>query len=96
MRDGTAPFGGDMKKVKFLRLVRDKYNGTMYEKGSVREFEDWRANELVSDPRGLAEYVVDYDSMKVADLRELAGKQGINTKGMKKADIIKALAEVEK
>jgi hypothetical protein len=85
-----------MKKVKFLRLVRDKYNGKMYEKDSVREFEDWRANELVSDPRGLAEYVVDYDGMKVADLRELAGKQGINTKGMKKADIVKALAEVEK
>ena len=82
-----------MKKIKFLRLVRDKYNGKMYEKGSVREFEDLRANELVSDPRGLAEYVVDYDGMKVADLRELAGKQGINTKGMKKTDIIKALAE---
>ena len=96
MRDGTALFGGDMKKVKFLRLVRDKYNGTMYEKGSVGEFEDWRADELTSDPRGLAELVADYDDMKVADLRELASAKGINTKGMKKADIIKALAEVEK
>ena len=85
-----------MKKVKFLRLVRDKYNGTMYEKGSVREFEGWRADELTSDPRGLAEPVVDYDDMKVADLRELASAKGINTKGMKKADIIKALAEVGK
>ena len=83
-----------MKKVKFLRLVRDKYNGTMYEKGAVVEFEDWRADELVSDPRGLAEYVVDYDGMKVADLRMLASAKGISTKGMKKADIIKALSEV--
>lgn len=85
-----------MKKVKFLRLVRDKYNGTMYEKGAVVEFEDWRANELVGDPRGLAEPVADYDDMKVADLRTLASAKGINTRGMKKADIIKALAEVEK
>ena len=96
MRDGTALFGGDMKKVKFLRLVRDKYNGTMYEKSAVVEFEDWRAEELTSDPRGLAEPVADYDGMKVADLRELASAKGINTGGMKKADIIKALAEVEK
>lgn len=85
-----------MKRVKFLRLVKDKYNGTMYEKGSVGEFEDWRADELVSDPRGLAEPVADYDDMKVADLRILASTKGINTRGMKKADIIKALAEVEK
>lgn len=85
-----------MKKVKFLRLVKDKYNGTMYEKGEVVEFEDWRADELVSDPRGLAEPVADYDDMKVTDLRALASAKGINTKGMKKADIIKALAEVEK
>lgn len=85
-----------MKKVKFLRLVKDKYNSTMYEKGSVGEFEDWRADELVSDPRGLAEYVVDYDGMKVSDLRTLASTKGINTKGMKKADVIKALTEVEK
>ena len=85
-----------MKKVKFLRLVRDKYNGIMYEKGLVTEFEDWRADELVNDPRGLAAPAVDYDSMKVADLRTLASAKGINTKGMKKTDIIEALLEVEK
>ena len=85
-----------MKRDKFLRLVKDKYNGTMYEKGSVVEFENWRADELVSDPRGLAEPVADYDGMKVAGLRTLASAKGINTKGMKKADIIKALAEVGK
>ena len=39
---------------------------------------------------------VDYDGMKVADLRTLASAKGISTKGMKKADIIKALAEVGK
>ena len=85
-----------MKKVKFLKLVKDKYNGTMYEKGLVVEFDDWRADELVSDPRGLAELVADYGDMKVSDLRTLASTKGINTKGMKKADVIKALTEVEK
>ena len=85
-----------MKRVKFTQEFYDKYTGELYAKGGECEFEDRRADELVSDPRGLAEYVVDYDGMKVADLRELAGKQGINTKGMKKVDIIKALTEVEK
>lgn len=86
-----------MKRVKFTQEFYDKYTGELYAKGGECEFEDRRADELVSDPRGLAELViVDYDGAKLSDLRTLADSKGIDTKGMKKADIIKALAEVGK
>lgn len=84
-------------KVKFLRPVIDKYDSTKrYETGEVHEFDNWRAHELVTDPRGLAKLKYDTDEltgMKLAELRAIAEMHGINVKGMKKADIITALVE---
>jgi len=38
---------------------------------------------------------IDYDTMSYNDLKSLASDKGINTHGMKKAEIIKALKEGE-
>lgn len=40
-----------MKKVKFLVNVPDKYTREEYKKGQVKEFEDERADEILSAKR---------------------------------------------
>lgn len=37
-----------MKTLKFLVNVPDKYTGEQYEKGQVKDFEDKRAEEILS------------------------------------------------
>lgn len=44
-----------MKKVKFLVNVPDKYTREEYKKGQVKEFEDARANEILSAKRANGE-----------------------------------------
>ena len=44
-----------MKKILFTATRTDKYTGELYEKGTEREFEDKRADEIVK--AGVAEYV---------------------------------------
>ena len=40
-------------KLKIEREFKDKYTGEKYEAGKEVEFEEDRANELLSDSRGL-------------------------------------------
>lgn len=40
-----------MKKIKFLINVPDKYTREEYKKGQVKEFEDARADEILSAKR---------------------------------------------
>ena len=40
-----------MKKVKFLVNVPDKYTREEYKKGQIKEFEDERADEILSAKR---------------------------------------------
>ena len=44
-----------MKKIKFLVDVPDKYTKEMYKKGQVKEFEDKRAEEILSKKRSNGE-----------------------------------------
>lgn len=44
-----------MKKIKFLVNVPDKYTKEEYKKGQVKEFEDARANEILSAKRANGE-----------------------------------------
>jgi len=44
-----------MKKLKFLVNVPDKYTKEMYEEGQVKEFEDDRADEILSAKRSNGE-----------------------------------------
>ena len=44
-----------MKKVKFLVNVPDKYTREEYKKGQVKEFEDERADEILSAKRSNGE-----------------------------------------
>ena len=44
-----------MKKLKFLVNVPDKYTREEYKKGQVKEFEDARADEILSAKRANGE-----------------------------------------
>lgn len=44
-------------KLKINTRFSDKYNGKIYEKDSIVEFEDDRAKELLADKRNLVEKV---------------------------------------
>lgn len=44
-----------MKKIEFLVDVPDKYTKEEYKKGQVKEFEDARANEILSAKRANGE-----------------------------------------
>lgn len=44
-----------MKKLEFLVDVPDKYTKEMYTKGQVKEFEDKRAEEILSKKRANGE-----------------------------------------
>lgn len=44
-----------MKKIKFLVDVPDKYTKEMYTKGQVKEFENARADEILSKRRANGE-----------------------------------------
>lgn len=96
-----------MKKVRIKRLMRDKYTGEQYEAGQEIVFEDARADELLNDPRGLAEAVIEeheqivgrfdktqLSGMKIAELKALAEDCGVDVKGLKKAAIIDQLLNV--
>lgn len=61
--------------------------------------EDVEDEEVIEDEEDEEELEddeeVDLDSLSVKELRAIAKEQGINIKGMKKADLIEALSEVE-
>lgn len=92
-----------MKLLKVNRKFKDKYNGTIYAEGELIEFEDDRAAELLADPRGLAEEAgttgtldpEQLKELKLDDLRRLADDLGVNHKGLKKAELVNAIAAVE-
>lgn len=44
-----------MKKIKFLVNVPDKYTREEYKKGQIKEFEDARADEILSAKRANGE-----------------------------------------
>ena len=44
-----------MKKIKFLVNVPDKYTREEYKKGQIKEFEDARADEILSTKRANGE-----------------------------------------
>ena len=44
-----------MKKIRFLVNVPDKYTKEQYIKGQIKEFEDARANEILSAKRANGE-----------------------------------------
>ena len=44
-----------MKKVKFLVDVPDKYTKEMYKKGQIKEFDNKRAEEILSKKRSNGE-----------------------------------------
>lgn len=96
-----------MKKLEFLITVPDKYTKETYEAGKVYEFEDKRADEILSartpvtkepyakefvDNVDIVVDTVTLEELKVAELKQLASNIGI--KGydkMKKAELIEAI-----
>jgi hypothetical protein len=66
-----------MKKLKFLVNVPDKYTKEMYEEGQVKEFEDDRADEILSAKQSNGEsYVEEVKEEMEEKLEEKPVKRG--------------------
>lgn len=51
-------------KLKIAKEFKDKYTGERYIPGDVKEFEDERAKEILSDPRKLVAKVQEKKSKR--------------------------------
>ena len=72
-----------MKKIEFLVDVPDKYTNEKYKKGQVKEFEDKRADEILSAKRTNGEpYATLVEEVKEI---ETAAKEVEVEKAVKKA-----------
>lgn len=67
-RDSGAKMGGTYMKLKINMKFKDKYTGTNYRDGSIVEFEDERAKELLADKRNLVSEIEEVE--KVEEVEE--------------------------
>lgn len=85
-------------KLRFKEKCKDKYTGTMYEKGETYEFEDERGQDIIKT--GRAELVLDIrsegtgvsqeDVKEVTDLEvELDKGEMVNLQNVSKEELIK-------
>lgn len=80
-----------MKKIEFLVDVPDKYTNEKYKKGQVKEFEDKRANEILSAKRTNGEpyaiLVEDVKEIETATKKVDAEKAIKKTRKVKKIEV---------
>lgn len=77
-----------MKKIEFLVDVPDKYTKEMYTKGQVREFEDKRAEEILSKKRNNGEaYAREIKEVETATTKVKAETAVKKTRKKKENDV---------
>ena len=72
-----------MKTLKFLVNVPDKYTGEQYKKGQVKDFEDKRAEEILSAKQSNGNPYVEEVKVQVQEV-ETATKEVKTEKAVKK------------
>lgn len=77
-----------MKKIKFLVNVPDKYTREEYKKGQVKEFEDARADEILSAKRANGER---YAEEVKEEIIETATKKVKTETAVKKTKRVKSI-----
>lgn len=80
-------------KIKVLKRFHDKVTGEVHEVGEVVEVTDQRGEEITSSPLGVAEIMEDegLSSLSKAELVAKAEELGLETRGLKKDELIAAI-----
>jgi len=77
-----------MKKLEFLVDVPDKYTKEMYKKGQIKEFEDKRADEILSKKRANGEaYAREVEEVETATKKVKAETAIKKTRKKKENDV---------